>query len=386
MDEQKKTLPQKTKMAILIGLATILVVAVVLVLIFVVFKHKHVFGSWNTRISATCTVEGVEERYCECGERQTRAIPIVSHNYKSATCTLPKTCIDCEGTSGEPLGHSYDPATCTLPKICSTCSSTLGEPLGHSYTAATCTLPKTCVTCSATEGNALGHSYVGATCTTPQTCSVCNYTDGKASGHSYVAATCTAPKTCKICRKTEGGALGHSYSEATCTSPETCRRCGSTRGQALDHTISATTSTCIDCGTFGYSIEAAVRAATQSTLDWINYYTNIDDYEIYNVYYILEDDCKCSYCLDGEFCGESFVTVVVFFEYTIGDYTGTDINVVGGHKYYEYRESMPYWLGAYTQDATYYYRSKDLVEIFAKDYSYYYDEDDLILISKNIVL
>lgn len=70
--------------------------------------------------------------------------------------------------------------------------------------AATCTDPKTCVECGETEGEALGHVWTDATCTDPKTCTTCRLTEGDALGHVWVDATTEAPKTCTTCAETEG--------------------------------------------------------------------------------------------------------------------------------------------------------------------------------------
>ncbi|MBQ8238952.1 MAG: hypothetical protein IJZ39_13605 [Oscillospiraceae bacterium] len=72
------------------------------------------------------------------------------------------------------------------------------------WTAATCTTPKTCVECGETEGEALGHTWADATCETPKTCETCRETEGEALGHAWVDATTEAPKTCTTCAATEG--------------------------------------------------------------------------------------------------------------------------------------------------------------------------------------
>lgn len=61
------------------------------------------------------------------------------HKYKGATCTEPKTCMECGETSGEPLGHKYSEATCTEAKTCKACGETLGEALGHTTDVGKCT-------------------------------------------------------------------------------------------------------------------------------------------------------------------------------------------------------------------------------------------------------
>ena len=72
--------------------------------------------------------------------------------WRAATCTDPKTCVECGETEGEALGHDWEDATCTDPETCDTCNKTKGEPLGHDWVDATTEAPKTCVTCDATEG------------------------------------------------------------------------------------------------------------------------------------------------------------------------------------------------------------------------------------------
>ena len=70
--------------------------------------------------------------------------------------------------------------------------------------AATCTDPKTCVECGETEGEALGHTWTEADCTTAKTCQTCHLTEGDALGHAWKDATTEPPKTCATCGETEG--------------------------------------------------------------------------------------------------------------------------------------------------------------------------------------
>lgn len=103
----------------------------------------------------------------------------ISHDWREATCTEPKTCAKCGKTEGEPQGHIWTAATCTAPRTCSVCGATEGEPLGHDWKAATCTEPKTCTVCGETTGKPLGHTWVAATYERPKTCSVCGATEGE---------------------------------------------------------------------------------------------------------------------------------------------------------------------------------------------------------------
>ena len=55
--------------------------------------HTHTFGAWNTVKAASCSEEGVSERACSCGEKETQSIAKTSHingewiEDKAATCT-----------------------------------------------------------------------------------------------------------------------------------------------------------------------------------------------------------------------------------------------------------------------------------------------------------
>ena len=77
------------------------------------------------------------------------------HTWAEATCTEPKTCIECGETEGEALGHTWVEATCTEAKHCSVCGETEGEPLEHTWIEANYQDPKTCSVCGATEGEPL---------------------------------------------------------------------------------------------------------------------------------------------------------------------------------------------------------------------------------------
>lgn len=90
--------------------------------------------------------------------------------------------------------------------------------ISHEWKEATCTVPKTCTKCNETEGDVLGHSWVEATCTTPKTCSVCSETEGNVLEHTWMEATCTVPKTCSLCGDTSGKTLEHSinYNNGKC--------------------------------------------------------------------------------------------------------------------------------------------------------------------------
>lgn len=117
------------------------VLMAVMVLTLASCGHKHAFGEWTTVTEATCTAEGLRERVCECGEKETEAVP-AGHKYGDPvavgdfTCenggTVEKTCTVCSEKVTETLaatGHDFAPASDFAPKTCKTCGLTEGEAL-----------------------------------------------------------------------------------------------------------------------------------------------------------------------------------------------------------------------------------------------------------------
>lgn len=244
-------------------------------------SHTHEFGEWFTVKSATCIEEGVEERTCNCGEKETRSIGTQSHNIVKSdkvdpTCTEKgKTegtyCSICgtiftESADIPELGHNYefvrDTATCALEGFkeykCSVCGDVKqdnSEKKQHSY--------------QSTVVKAAG-------CTTDgvrrYTCSVCNdsYDETiKATGHKFKSATCTEPKKCTSCGLTEGNALGHDYrssitKQATCTSDgvETfkCSRCSDTYTKKIPGSHDYVDGECTKCGSYDDYLGCAIVA------------------------------------------------------------------------------------------------------------------------------
>lgn len=79
----------------------------------------------------------------------------ISHDWKEATCTEPKTCAKCGEVEGEALGHTWTEATCAEPKTCSVCGETEGEPLEHTLTDANYQQAAVCEVCGETVGEPL---------------------------------------------------------------------------------------------------------------------------------------------------------------------------------------------------------------------------------------
>lgn len=113
------------------------------------------------------------------------------------------------------------------------CFMLTGCCMSHEWKEATCTEPKTCSKCNETEGEALGHTWADATCAKPKTCTVCGEVEGEALAHTWVDATCAEPKHCSVCGETEGEPLEHTLTEANYQQSATCEVCGETVGEPL---------------------------------------------------------------------------------------------------------------------------------------------------------
>ena len=93
-------------------------------------EHIHSFGEWQTVKTATCVESGINERYCECGEKQTQTIYALGHQYGEWVITNEPKCTEtgskeryCEcgdkQTQSIPLSeHAYDDGTITKEPTC----------------------------------------------------------------------------------------------------------------------------------------------------------------------------------------------------------------------------------------------------------------------------
>ena len=61
-----------------------------------------------------------------------------THVFTEATCTAPKTCVECGAVEGEVLPHNFTEASCTAPKTCVECGAVEGETTGHSVSFGRC--------------------------------------------------------------------------------------------------------------------------------------------------------------------------------------------------------------------------------------------------------
>ena len=81
------------------AIATIVAIVITVVLILGGGKHEHSFGTWNIVDEPSCFAEGIEDRVCECGEKETRTIATKRHTYSewvSESNSLTRSCSACE--------------------------------------------------------------------------------------------------------------------------------------------------------------------------------------------------------------------------------------------------------------------------------------------------
>ena len=60
-------------------------------------EHEHVFGEWATVIEPTCIEKGLEERVCECGEKEQHELDALGHLPKAEWGVAKEATVDEEG-------------------------------------------------------------------------------------------------------------------------------------------------------------------------------------------------------------------------------------------------------------------------------------------------
>ncbi len=229
-------------------------------------EHTHNFGEWSVTKNPTCTEDGVKNRFCDCGEKQSDTIPAKGHEEqilpaKEATCTEKGStegtkCSDCGETlvaqQETPLkAHTEEiiPAvesTCTKKgltegKKCSVCKIVLiaqqEAPLKAHTEEIIPAVESTCTEKGLTEG---------------KKCSVCKTVliaqqEAPLKSHSEVvdkavSATCTTTgltegKHCSECGTTIIAqqtipVIAHTYDDKY---DETCNECGFVREAECAH-------------------------------------------------------------------------------------------------------------------------------------------------------
>ena len=100
-------------------------------------------GTTATEPSGTTATEPSETTATQPSETQPFApVPLdpnCEHSFMAATCTAPKTCLNCGGTEGTPRAkHVFMEASCSEPSTCFYCDATVGEPLPHTFVDGSC--------------------------------------------------------------------------------------------------------------------------------------------------------------------------------------------------------------------------------------------------------
>ncbi len=186
--------------------------------------HTHAFGDWRVISEATCTKNGLRERVCECGEKETEVLNATGHSFgewetaREVTCTedglRERTCHCGEKETQiiKATGHNFGDWT-QVKKV--SCTDD-----GEDERVCSCGEKETRVI------KAEGHKKV---------------TD-KAVAASCAAAGKTEGSHCSVCGEVFTAqqvipALEHKWQEATCASPKKCTVCGKNgrRGSAAHH-------------------------------------------------------------------------------------------------------------------------------------------------------
>ena len=114
--------------------------------------HVHSYGEWTTTKQASCVTDGINERYCSCGEKQTQTIGALGHN-EVVDVAVAATCTTDGKTEGKHCGR------CSAVLI----SQTLISSSGHKYNNGEISTQATCnqngvktFTCTV---NSCRHSY-----------------------------------------------------------------------------------------------------------------------------------------------------------------------------------------------------------------------------------
>ena len=252
--------------------------------------NKEVADAKYLKTPATCTVQAVYWKSCECGEASTNAADVFSAGDLAAhtpdtddgDCTTAITCTVCgEVTTAAKDAHTGGTATCEKLAECEVCGKEYGELAAHTPEEddGDCTTAITCTVCGeVTTAAKDAHTGGEATCKVQAVCGVCgqSYGDLNAENHKgetevrdAAAATCgeagyTGDTYCldcgeKIADGEEIPANGeHTVSDGAAWSYDyyghwqICETCGEKVG-AVDHTFNTANNktTCTACGLGG---------------------------------------------------------------------------------------------------------------------------------------
>ena len=201
--EQRAKKRNRTIITVVSVVAAVLIVVIVLLLLLVKcepeenvdppVEHTHTYSSWVVVDEPTCTEEGLRERTCSCGEKETEKIAALGHtageavkeNEKAPTCTAAgytsyETCTRCGYSNRETIpaaGHQGGTATCQAQAVCEVCHEPYGELGDHTpdktdYIADEKEHWSLCTLCNAEV--TVEHVFEGE-----QNCAICGVTDSK---------------------------------------------------------------------------------------------------------------------------------------------------------------------------------------------------------------
>lgn len=235
----------------------------------------------------------------------------------------------------------------------SVCFMLTGCCMSHEWKEATCTEPKTCAKCGKTEGEALGHTWVEATCAETKHCSVCGETEGEPLAHTWVEATCKEAKHCSVCGETEGNPLEHTLTEANYQQAATCEVCGETVGEPLtpafvEHNVKGQF---MELGkTYDYVTscwkDKNVETVGRATITDYQTFASDDTHEAKEGYewktvelqIVFSDDNAWNYGIDVEDCDIDYYDIVGHDESSVDDENGTSFTASwNGQNYTECR-------------------------------------------------
>ena len=93
--------------------------------------HVHEMSDWTVINEPTCVAEGLKESVCECGYRESEAIPTVDHLWSEGSCTEPSICEYCGYAPEAASGHKCTANTCFA--TCESCGEIIENTTAHSY-------------------------------------------------------------------------------------------------------------------------------------------------------------------------------------------------------------------------------------------------------------
>lgn len=283
---QNKPFPAKVVAIVSSAIAVVAVSAVAIIAILGGGKsdapHTHSFGEWSIAKEVTCETNGIKERFCNCGEKQTEDIYSTGHSFGAWTVVEEATCAaegskkhECEcgkseilminklNTHIEVLDSAVEPSCIktglTEGAHCSVCNKVLVEQneipvLAHTYTDE---YDASCNVCGFERNPDCRHDNTVTIPGKAATCTETGLTDGKkcaqcgenvvaqivvkAKGHTKgmwitdKPATCTAEgkkhQECSVCHATVDESkispLGHTESGWITREAPTCTVKGS---------------------------------------------------------------------------------------------------------------------------------------------------------------